>query len=298
MVRFASYNMLDLYLKDTPDELERRERVYQVIREINPDVLAAEEIIADGDDKAVLAAKRVAELAEATGLQCEYVPGKVAVAVGNHRFNVALLWRPGIEYAGGWGEYAGTNMWHCEARLHLDVGGTVVQHAAFHATPFGRFRRADEFERVHSTMTRPENRPPGLIGADWNAVSADRRTDGQYYDPDPYANKPWHPDFVYQCDWDYDEHGIRRHWADRRPGEVLVAGGLQDAAAVLDSPWQTTVGHWPVGDPYGERRIDAIKVTRELAPALRGYQVFNTPLAVSASDHLPIAVDYDPAEIA
>lgn len=49
-------------------------------------------------------------------------------------------------------------MWHFLAKLHLDVGGVIVQHATFHATPFGRYRRADECERVVSTMTRPASR--------------------------------------------------------------------------------------------------------------------------------------------
>lgn len=105
MVRFVSYNMLNLFLGDSPEECQRRDRVYQVIREADPDVLAVQEIIADGEDKAVVAATRVAELAEATGLECQYAPGQVAVAIGNHRVHVALLWRSGITPAGGWRAY-------------------------------------------------------------------------------------------------------------------------------------------------------------------------------------------------
>jgi endonuclease/exonuclease/phosphatase family metal-dependent hydrolase len=60
------------------------------------------------------------------------------------------------------------------------------------------------------------------------------------------------------------------------------------------------VGYYP-GDGYGARgilrRIDAIRVQRRVAPALRAYQVCDTELARRASDHLPISVDYVPADI-
>ncbi len=46
------------------------------------------------------------------------------------------------------------------------------------------------------------------------------------------------------------------------------------------------------------RRIDAIRVTRQVVPALRSHQVTDTTLARSASDHLPVSVSYDPAAIA
>jgi endonuclease/exonuclease/phosphatase family metal-dependent hydrolase len=46
------------------------------------------------------------------------------------------------------------------------------------------------------------------------------------------------------------------------------------------------------------RRIDAIRVTAGVAPALRGYHVTDSDLARAASDHLPVAVEYRPADIA
>lgn len=321
-MRFVSYNLLN-YGTDA----DRADLNHQVINGLRTDALAAgdglvlavQEVIADGEDKAELAGRKLQELAEATDLECRYAPNKPAVAVGNHRFHVGLLWTEGITPEGGWGAYSGTNMWHSEAKLHFDVGArTPVQHASYHAPPFGRYRRADEAERVLSTMTRPDNRPPGLIAGDWNAVSADRvfrqgwisEDDAEpdrwvLYDKDPYTGrdasgelKPWHGDLVYQAKWEYDSEGRRRWWADREPGEVLYAGGLRDAAAALNAPWQTTVGHWPEGDPYGERRIDAIRVTEEVEPALRGYEVINTELSRSASDHLPVVVTYAPTAIA
>lgn len=38
----------------------------------------------------------------------------------------------------------GADVWHRAAGLHLDVGGTVIKHAVYHAPPFGLNRRADE----------------------------------------------------------------------------------------------------------------------------------------------------------
>lgn len=309
-MRFGTYNLLNMYASDSREQTARYERVHTVIQSLDVDVLAVQELIADGDDKAVLAGRRLSQLAEATGLRCEHTPGKPAVAVGNHRFHAALLWRDGITPAGGWGSYAGVNVWHSLALLHLDVGATrPIKVGSFHATPFGKNRRADEAERVLAAMTRPAGGPPGIIGGDWNAISADRvfepgwvDEDGgqldrwRHYDDDPYATSDWHPDFVYQCEIVDDEYDGMSWAADRRPGAILAHGGLRDVAAELRAPWQTTVGYWE-DDPYGQRRIDIIRTTAEVVPALRGYEVADTPMARIASDHLPVTCVLDPAAI-
>jgi endonuclease/exonuclease/phosphatase family metal-dependent hydrolase len=102
---------------------------------------------------------------------------------------------------------------------------------------------------------------------------------------------------IYQCQWDYDSGGRRRHRADRRPGDVLWAGGLHDAAALAGADWQPTTGHHP-DDVYGRngvrRRIDAVRVTGELAAAIRGHHVLDSEAAREASDHLPVTVEYLP----
>jgi endonuclease/exonuclease/phosphatase family metal-dependent hydrolase len=87
---------------------------------------------------------------------------------------------------------------------------------------------------------------------------------------------------------------------DRTAGEVLWAGGLHDAAAVLRAPWQPTVGHHR-DDSYGtrgvRRRIDGVRATADVVPALRAHRVTDTELARRASDHLPVTVEYDPSAI-
>jgi endonuclease/exonuclease/phosphatase family metal-dependent hydrolase len=300
-VRFGTYNLLDLFAADTAEHQRHYETVTGVIRELDADVLAVQEILAPD---AGTAARRLRQLAGDTGMNCE-VEGaeggsEAAIAFGGHGYHVGLMWRDGIEpVPGSLRSYGGRDFWHGLALLTLDVGGPLIRHGAFHASPFCRRLRADQNERLVAAVTRPRGEPPVLVGADWNTESADRRPDGTLYEPaDPYAGVDWFADLIYQCQWDYDEQGRRRHRADREPGDVLWAGGLHDAAAVTGAAWQPTTGHHP-DDVYGahgvRRRIDAVRVTGALVPALRTHRVIDTPQARSASDHLPVLVEYDPA---
>jgi hypothetical protein len=254
-----------------------------------------------------VAAGRLRQLAHDVGLRCE-VPGpagrEAAVAVGGHGYHVGLMWRDGIEpVPGSLRRLGGGDFWHGLAMVTLDVGGALVGHGAFHATPFGRRLRADQNERLVAAVSRLQGAPM-LIGADWNSECADRIESvggWELYEPaDPYASVEWFAELIYQCEWDYDERGRRRHWADRRPGDVLWAGGLHDAAALLRAEWHPTAGHHP-DDVYGthgvRRRIDGVRVTRSLVTAMRAHHVLDTALTREASDHLPVTVEYLPAEI-
>jgi endonuclease/exonuclease/phosphatase family metal-dependent hydrolase len=310
-VLFTSYNVLDLFVNGSAEHAAHYARVVEAIRELGTDVLAVQEIRGADPDKV---AGRLRQLADDTGMRC-LVPTAAgpdaartpAVAMGSRGFHCGVLWRgelepvPGSLRAVGRGQF-----WHALAVVTLDAGGQRIRHAAFHATPFGRRLRADQNERLVAVLTGPKGSLPVLVGADWNTESADRVPDPmtgrqELYEPrDPYAGAEWFDDMIYQCEWDYDEAGQRRHRADRRAGDVLWAGGLHDAAAVLRAPWQPTAGHHP-SDRYGvagvSRRIDAIRVTRHLLGALRAYHVTDTPLARETSDHLPVTVEYDPAAV-
>ena len=234
---FTSYNLLDLFAGDTAEDEEHYEMITGVIRSLGTDVLAVQEILAADADTA---ARRLRQLADDAGLRCE-VPGagggrNTALAFGGHGYHVGLMWRDGIEpVPGSLRCYGGRDFWHGLAVVTLDVGGTLIRHGAFHATPFSRGVRADQNARLVAAITRPEGQPPALVGADWNTECADRilacQTWELYEPADPYAGVDWFADLIYQCQWDYDELGRRRHWADRRPGDVLWAGGLHDAAA-------------------------------------------------------------------
>lgn len=306
-VLFTSYNAFELFLDTSARGQERYRLVVDTIRGIGPDVLAVQEIRAPGEETA---RRRLQQFAHDTGLRCE-VPGqrggaeRPALVMGSHGYHVGLAWREGIEPVPGSLQGRNRGYWHALTSVVLDVGGPLVRHAAYHAPPFGRRMRADESELVLAAILRGGNGGPALIGADWNAESADRVPDGDgrwcLYEPgDPYTGVDWFPDMAYQCDWDYDDKGRRRHRVDRSAGDVLWAGGLHDAAAVLRAPWQATTGHYP-GDPYGQRgvhrRIDIIRVTGDVVAALRAHRVEDTGPARLASDHLPVTVEYLPAAL-
>lgn len=304
---FATYNTLDLFLGDSPRRRARHALVVEAIRDLGADVLAVQEIRA-GDEET--AARRLRQLADETGLEClapgaAGAPARPALAAGAHGYHLGLLWRPGIEPVPGSLRPAGRDFWHGLGWITLDVG-TRVRHATYHAPPFGRNARADEAELVAALLARSGGGVPALVGADWNGESADRVPAGsaggrRLYEPkDPFAGVTWFADMAHQCGWDYDRRGRRRHWADRRAGEALWAGGLRDAAAALRAPWQATTGHYP-DDRYGvhgvHRRIDGVRVTAEVVAALRGHHVADTERTRRASDHLPVAVEYVPSAI-
>jgi endonuclease/exonuclease/phosphatase family metal-dependent hydrolase len=311
-VLFTTYNVLDLFLTETPAAAVHYQQVVDVIRDLGTDVLAVQEI--RGSDPVVVAG-RLRRLAQDTGMRCLVPPGGraaggepvPALAMGSRGFHCGVLWRGEIEPVPGSLQALGAgHFWHALAVVTLQAGGRRVRHAAFHATPFGRLLRADQNERLVAMLCGRRGSLPVLVGADWNTESADRVRDEatgrlDLYEPrDPYDGAEWFDDMIYQCEWDYDADGRRQHRADRRPGDVLFAGGLHDAAAVLRAPWQPTVGHHP-DDRYGvagiHRRIDAIRVSRPVAGALRAYHVTDTDQARQASDHLPVTVEYDPAAV-
>ena len=180
-VLFASYNLLNLFAGDTAEDREHYEMITGVIRSLGTDVLAVQEILASDADTA---ARRLRQLADDAGLRCE-VPGagggrNTALAFGGHGYHVGLMWRDGIEPVPGTLRcYGGRDFWHGLAVVTLDVGGTLIRHGAFHATPFSRGVRADQNTRLVAAITRPEGQPPALVGADWNTECADRVLAGQ-----------------------------------------------------------------------------------------------------------------------
>jgi endonuclease/exonuclease/phosphatase family metal-dependent hydrolase len=296
-VLFSSYNLLNLIEGSGP----HYDAIVAVIRSLDTDVLAVQELLASDPAGA---GSLLRTLAADVGMRCEVPGAGPAVAFGGHGYHVGLMWREGIEAVpDSLHRFGGADFWHGLALATLDVGGILVRHGSFHASPFCRMLRTDQNERLIAAVSRSRgSASPALIGADWNAECADRilGADGVlrlYEVVDPYVEVPWFADLVYQCGWDYDPSGVRRHWADRRAGDVLWSGGLHDAAAVLGAPWQASTGHHP-DDVYAQhglrRRIDAIRVTPELIPALRAHEITASDLAKAASDHLPVTVEYLP----
>jgi hypothetical protein len=305
-VLFATYNTLDLLESRRAGGREHYRRVVGVIRGLDPDVLAVQEI------RGARPQQTLRSLAADTGLSCEVqdadgAGSQVALATGSRGYHCGLLWRPDLQAVpGSFGQSGAGRLWHCAGWVTLRACGRLVRHASFHATPFGRQRRTRQNQLLVSMLTgSADGGLPLLIGADWNGESADLVPDprtGQavLYEPgDPFAAVGWQDDMAHQCGRDDGPAG--RHWVDRSAGEALVRGGLTDAAAALRAPWQATCGHYP-GEGYGargvRRRIDGIRVTRQVVPALLSHSVTDTDATRRASDHLPVSVEYRPSLIA
>src|SRR4249920_3929925 len=102
-VKFTTYNLLNLFAADTAKDRQHYETITGVIRAMDADVLAVQEILAP--DPAT-AAERFRRLADDAGMRCE-VPGspgsagpsgsgsgsEAAIAFGGHGYHVGLMWR-------------------------------------------------------------------------------------------------------------------------------------------------------------------------------------------------------------
>ncbi|HWM99562.1 MAG TPA: hypothetical protein VNO54_21180, partial [Streptosporangiaceae bacterium] len=70
-MRFTTYNLLNLFAADTAEARQHYETIAGVIRALDADVLAVQEILAPD---AATAAERLRRLADDAGMRCE-VPG-------------------------------------------------------------------------------------------------------------------------------------------------------------------------------------------------------------------------------
>ena len=71
-MRFTTYNLLNLFAADTAEARQHYEVIVAVIRALDADVLAVQEILAPD---AATAAERLRRLADDAGMRCE-VPGR------------------------------------------------------------------------------------------------------------------------------------------------------------------------------------------------------------------------------
>lgn len=298
--RFATYHTDGLLRENRGPERERYDQVAQVIRELDADVIAMQDLDATPE----IVRRRMDDLEDMTGMTATVTPSWLdeedagyatyAIAAGTHARCTVLLWRndpgirpepPSLQAVGG------EDLHHSLLTLTLEIDSVPVTFASYQAPTIGQNARADEAEHIVTTVTPP----PGmalLLGAGMNVIGASRITtaDGttRYYDPDPYAEVDWFADLVHHCDW-HDDDGVRRQRANRKATDVLVSGGLRDAAAQLDAPFAPTVGHHRL-DECGRhgirRRVDHIYTMGPLT--LHDYRVFDTQAARTASSHLPV----------
>ncbi len=284
-MRFGTYNLFNLGKLTSREERERYDLLVQVIRGLDADVLAVQEIIGDGPAEAATGLRR---LADDTGMSCEATraPGAApepAMASSQHKFHVGLLWRPGIEPVPGglWRCNGGVDFWHAMTTVVFDTGtGGRIRLGSYHADPFRPQQRLSEAYRVLSAFQ--DGKIPGGVGADWNEISSDRRPAGAYFDRDTLPGQN-HRKVRYQARFDPDNPSAPAV-SDRSATTLLLQqpGGLVDTAAVADVPWLPTTGHWVKADgrseSFGPRRIDTLRVTSDLAPAVRAHTTHGGPL--------------------
>ncbi|MFE4057923.1 endonuclease/exonuclease/phosphatase family protein [Streptomyces sp. NPDC059096] len=286
------------------------------IREINPDILALQEVVIDErvtsrDCWDREAASLIQDLAAHCGLTAAVgttngYPHGTAMAANWHRpWWTALLWNPETVQLveDSYRPFGAPDFWHGCTTARFDVGAQEpILVASYHGDPFRPDFRYNEALRLKGIFRTAGGVKSGFVMGDFNALSAAqvRAADGtlHYYDHEPYTGQD-HDDLEYQL----MEGTIgSTQLADRRQTEALLRRGFMvDAAAHLGAPQHPTVGHWPDGkgdpDPWGERRIDLILATRPAAPSLIRYGIHRSPAALNAADHLMPYIDINPENI-
>ncbi len=291
-MRFGTYNLFNLGQLASREERERYGLLVQVIRGLDADVLAVQEIIGKDPEEAAVVLRR---LADDIGMACEATRASSAnpePALGSslHKFHVGLLWRPGVEPVPGtlWTCAGGVDFWHAMTTAVFDTGTGAagrIRLGSYHADPFRPSQRLSEAYRVLSAF---QDGLPGGIGADWNEISSDRRLTGAYFDPDTLPGQT-HRKVRYQARFDPD-NPTAPAVSDRSATTLLLQqpGGLLDTAAVADVPWLPTTGHWVDAEgrreSFGPRRIDTLRITSDLAPAVQAHTTHGGPLTTKLAE--------------
>ncbi|MEV8510690.1 hypothetical protein [Dactylosporangium sp. NPDC051484] len=168
MITFATYNLFNFGRNDpgaVTDVAAREENLFEVIRDIDSDVLAVQELIGATPDAA---ADQLLRLADATGMECllhqpvgKAAP-KVAVASATSGFSTGVLWRTGITPI-AWRAIGPGDLWHALATIVLDIGGAQpVKVGSYHADPFRPDRRFTDALRVISMFR--QDQPEDQLG--------------------------------------------------------------------------------------------------------------------------------------
>jgi endonuclease/exonuclease/phosphatase family metal-dependent hydrolase len=298
MVSIMTWNVRDLFLTGARET--RTEAIGAVLKQAGADIVCVQEI--RGHDPGY----SLSVLAEDSNMDWRATPGWIdyedgdgeaptaAVGIGSAGFHVGIMWRNGITPVPDSFRQIGRSdggLWHAAATITLEVSGPVpLTVICCHLDPFRPELRFSEAARISSLATGKT----AVVAGDFNGVSADRRGDGSFYDPDPLVERGWHDAATYQSLWDDDPDAPPR--VDRRAAERMRRAGLVDAAVALEAPWQQTTGHFP-DDPHGPRRVDRILATASASPALHSYAVIDTAETRALSDHLPVIVELDPAAL-
>lgn len=237
-VRLVSVNAFNLYDGDSPAAEERFARLEALVRGLDADVLAVQEIVARepgprDPDKRDLATTRLRRLAKAVDRQWKH-RGEPMLALGGDIHHTALLWRDGVTPVPGTigrFERADAGMWHSMVTCVFDLGGPRLRVGSVQLSRFDQAWGWSDAAQILRAMHRDD--VPGFIGGGFNGVGATTVPtvdgDSHFYDHDPYLHQPWHPDHAYQ----FDEHGH----LDRRVAIRLEhLGRMRDCARITGAP--------------------------------------------------------------
>ncbi|WP_326835160.1 hypothetical protein VSH64_09580 [Amycolatopsis rhabdoformis] len=294
-MRLVSVNAFDLYDGDDPAAEERFARLEALVRGLDADVLAVQEIVARepgprDPDKRDLATTRLRRLAKAVDRQWKH-RGEPMLALGGGIHHAALLWREGITPVPGTldrYERADAGLWHSLITCVFDLGGPRLRIGSVQLSPFDQAWGWSDAAQILRAMHGDS--VPGFVGGDFNGLGTTTvvQPDGSeaFYDHDPYRNQPWHPEFAYQ----FDEHGN----LDRRVAFRLERlGGMRDCARIAGAPWTATTGFHPA-DNHPPRRLDRWYATHH-APdfAVRGLTVVDHGVVGDCTAHAPVVLEVD-----
>ncbi|MFI5614664.1 endonuclease/exonuclease/phosphatase family protein [Amycolatopsis sp. NPDC051903] len=299
VVRLVSVNAFNLYDGDAPAAEERFARLEALVRGLDADVLAVQEIVARepgprDPGKRDLAVTRLRRLAKAVDRQWKH-DGEPVLALGGGIHHTALLWRDGITPVPGTlgrFEREGAGMWHSMVTCVFDLGGPRLRVGSVQLSPFDQAWGWSDAAQILRAMHSDD--VPGVVGGDFNGVGATKVAllDGgeTFYDDDPYLHQPWHPNHAYQL----DEHGR----LDRRVAIRLEhLGRMRDCARIAGTPWAATTGFHPA-DNHPPRRIDRWYATHHVPDAaVRGVEVVDHAAVGQCTDHAPVILDLDPGAL-
>lgn len=235
-----------------------------LLKDSNADVVAVQEC--PGPD-------HLARLADKLGYEHHIADAPTGIHTG-------LLWRPEIEAISVGDKYAelirkGT--WHGFTSATLVGPGwpCPVTFISAHLIPHDVDQAVGE-ARFLQTRVRREGWPGVLVG-DLNH--------GPLVGPEPNWEEVPEHNRASRTILDPDRPDVLR--LDRRVGLALTRGGLVDVAAHLAAATgeEDLLAHTGV---HGKLRVDQAWVTRQLVPAIRGYERLDHR---GVTDHHPIAVD-------
>lgn len=217
--------------------------------------------------------EHLAQLADLLGFDFRIAPSQTG-------FHTGLLWHPRItEVCGGdkYAEHLPGSTWHGFVSSTLTAPGWPgpITFIVAHLTPHDVDAGVGE-ARFLMTRARREGWP-GIIVGDLNHLAL--------AGPEPDWDKI--PEHNRASRTILDQNNPGHVVGDRRVGLALTRGGMVDAAAhyVQATGDETAYAHTGV---YGLMRVDQVWTTRNLAPAIIGYERLDHR---DVTDHHPILVE-------